>query len=521
MKCSKPRFAFLPWMDKHLILFLGCLSMWVMATPMTSAAAPTPGAMTSAAPAGVQLGISATPIPQSLQPLAGLRLTTTTSQAGAINTRSQPVWASFADGSSLYGSPAGDSRLLGVALDPSLATTNPSPLPIVVYGFTTNPNDATDVAGYVARFSLDGTMVTAATLDLGTGNRVEIHGAAVDPNDGSVYIAGQATLSGVVTDLVDHLSADLSTEVWNSPVGHVVQNEGHANSVILDSTGTYLYVTGDLDGNVSAAQLTSLSSVAPTDLLDFSYPFQDSNGNSVPSAGNGVAVDSQGNVNLATSFTAGTDTLPGVLQLDPTFAVSSGGNWLGGPLLVGSTGPNGTMNSIYVDSSDNIYVTGGVSDPTTATLDDVFVGSYDSSGNSRLVDNAGNPAAGFYIPFVNNSQQAVQTIGYGIQTDASGNVFFGVAAQDPNANNAGNMSFVSVDPTFSNYVNAPGLDTGDGTASGSNDDELRGIALDTTDNILFLAGFTSSSDFKFTTGEAQSTFAAGPYDGIVVAYTLP
>ena len=181
------------------------------------------------------------------------------------------------------------------------------------------------------------------------------------------------------------------------------------------------------------------------------------------------------------------------------------------------------MNSIYVDSSDNIFVTGGISDTTTPSLDDVFLGSLDSSGNSRIFDNAGNPAAGLYFPFMNASTSApIQTIGYGIQTDASGNVFFGVAAQDPTQNYAGNMSFISVDPSFSTYVNAPGAtDPGDGSAAGSNDDELRGIALDVTDNILFLAGFTNSPDFNFTTGEAQPTFAAGPYDGIVVAYTLP
>ena len=75
-----------------------------------------------------------------------------------------------------------------------------------------------------------------------------------------------------------------------------------------------LYVTGDLDGNVYAAQLTSLSPpvpAPPTDLLDESYPFQDSNGNAVSSVGNGVAVDSQGNVDLATTFQLGGDAVPG------------------------------------------------------------------------------------------------------------------------------------------------------------------------------------------------------------------
>ena len=168
--------------------------------------------------APAQLIASATPLPQSLQPLAGLRLTTTTSQAAGVKRLSQPVWASFADGSGNYAAPAGDSRLFGVALDPSLSTSNPYPLPIVVYGFTSNPNDATDVAGYVARFSLDGTMVTALTYEAGTGNRIEIHGAVVDPNDSSVYVAGQATVNGVTTDLIDHLSADLTQEVWSSPL---------------------------------------------------------------------------------------------------------------------------------------------------------------------------------------------------------------------------------------------------------------------------------------------------------------
>jgi hypothetical protein len=59
-----------------------------------------------------------------------------------------------------------------------------------------------------------------------------------------------------------------------------------------------------------------------------------------------------------------------------------------------------------------------------------------------------------------------------------------------------------------------------GTAFGALDDQNRGLVLDQTKGTLYLAGFTNSPDFNFTAGSFQSTFAGGPWDGVLIQYTV-
>jgi hypothetical protein len=430
-----------------------------------------------------------TPLDNNLQVGPHFQVTTHTVQSGLINTRSAPVWASY------LGS-TGDDRLLGIALDPSIDTTSPNPQPIVAVGFTQNTSDSTDFEGLVARFSTDGTQATKAMLDPGTGNRLEIHSATVDPNDGSIYVNGQATINGTTSDTIARVHADLSVVDWQ--LSHTPNSEAHGTSVKLDSTGTNLYATGDVDGNTYVTQLTDLTTAQPTVVVDKSIVFNDPNGNPVTSTGNGITPDANGNVDLAGQVQTSPDTEPVVVQVDPTVSTI---NW---GARYPSMGPNGTMNGVYIDNASNtLYVTGGVGISNPPLVDEA-IDALDSSGNEINT--------GFIRIY---AQGGGQFLGYSVQTDASGNIFTGVTDEDANGEtDGGNMAFVEVDPGFNNILQTHG------DAFGSNDDQLRGMALDSTNSALYMAGYTNSPDFSNTTGSFQPTYGGDPFDGVVVAYNV-
>jgi hypothetical protein len=76
------------------------------------------------------------------------------------------------------------------------------------------------------------------------------------------------------------------------------------------------------------------------------------------------------------------------------------------------------------------------------------------------------------------------------------------------------MQMFEVDPT-----GGMGLDR-QSMAGGSKNDQNRSLVWDSTNNVAYMAGFTSSPDFTFTSGSAQPTYGGDPYDGIVVKEQL-
>jgi hypothetical protein len=345
-----------------------------------------------------------------------------------------------------------------------------------------------------------------ATLDSGTNTRTEIHSAAVDPNDGSIYVNGQVTQNGATTDVIARIEVTATSSTLDWALSHSnVTNESHGTSVMLDSTGMNLYATGDVDGNTYVTQLTNLT-VQPTSVHDVSLPFVDANNNPVPSTGNGVAPDSAGNVDLAIQIQTSPDTQPIVAQVPASFTGQP--NWV---YSFRSTGPNGTMNGVYVDSADNAFFTGGagLSNPPN---DDELIAGFSSSGTQ---------IGGVSVSFTDNQGNRGQGIGYSVQTDSSGNVFTGITDTGPDPSLGGNIAFVKLDSGFTSILEGPGSPgSGDGTAFGSNDDELRGLVLDPTHGALYIAGYTNSPDFSNTTGSFQPTYGGDPFDGVVVAYNV-
>jgi hypothetical protein len=409
------------------------------------------------------------------------QVTTQSAQNPGVHAAATVAWASYLGF-------AGDDRILSVTLDPN----NVAAQPVVVVGFSQNPSDSTDFRGLLARFSKTGTSATVLTLDLGANTRTELHSAAVDPNDGSIYVAGQITQNSATTDLIARINTTTTGVDWSQ--SHSATTSATGNSVKLDSTGQVLYVTGGIDGTTYATQYKGLNNSSPTVVYD-----QGINFTAGPSVGNGIAPDSQGNADLAIQLKATPDAIPAVAQLNATATAT---NWGGG--FSTSKGPNGTVNGVFVDGMDNVFITGGIG-VSNPPLVDELIASFDSSGNQLN---------GVRI----SAQGGGQFLGYAIQTDAAGNVFTGIT--DAGTDLVGNMAFLEVDAGFASIV----AYTGD--AFGPLDDQNRGLALDQSNSTLYLAGFTNSPTFtdasgnNVTTGAFQSTYGGDPWDGVVIQYQL-
>ncbi len=415
-----------------------------------------------------------------LQTGPAFQVTTQSFQNPGVHAASTVAWASYLGFT-------GDDRLLSVTLDPN----NVAAQPVVVVGFSQNPSDSTDFRGIVARFSKDGTAATVLTLDVGANTRTELHSAAVDPNDGSIYVTGQITQNGATTDLIARINSTTSGVDWS--LSHSPNTSATGNSVKLDSTGQILYVTGAIDGAASVTQLKSLNTSTPTTGYDVGINFP-----AGPSVGNGVAPDSQGNADLAIQIQATPDAIPAIAQLNATGTLV---NWATG---FNSKGPNGTSNAVVVDQMDQVFITGGFGS-SNPPLADELIASLDSAGN--LLNGVGIRITG-----------GGQIVGYGIQLDATGNVFTGVTDSDTGL--IGNMAFLEVDAGFTAIVESKG------DAFGPLDDQNRGLALDQSSSTLYLAGFTNSPTFtdpqgnSVTTGSFQATYGGGPQDGVLIKYQV-
>jgi hypothetical protein len=391
-----------------------------------------------------------------------------------IHTQSAAAWASY------LGS-FGDDRLSAVVLDPNPTAAEP----VVVVGFSQNATDATDFVGVAARFSRDGTVATVGTVDLGSNTRVELHAAVVDPNDGAVYISGQFTQSGKTTDMIGRMNSALTHLDWS--VSHTVTTSGSGSGVALDSIRENLYATGTVDGKAYVSELTNLTT-RPTYVYDMGI-----SSDSGPTIANGVAFDSAfGTADVVMQVQASPDAIPMVDQ------VNTAGTAINWSVTYPSKGPLGSLNAVTVDVSGILYVTGSVGS-TNLPLGDELIATLDHSG--KQLNGSDLPEFG-----------GGQITGYAIQFDTSGNVFTGVTVSD--ATLLGSMAFIEFDPGLNAVLEL------NGQALGSGDDQNRGLALDANLSQLYLAGFTNSTDFGFTTGSFQPSYGGGPEDGVVVRYDV-
>jgi hypothetical protein len=264
---------------------------------------------------------------------------------------------------------------------------------------------------------------------------------------------------------------------WTKLLGGSNTDVGY--SIAIDSSDN-IYITGgtksDLDGNINSGD---------NDIFITKYSSSGERlwtellGGSDTDVANSIAIDSSGDIYI----TGGTDSnLDGHTNSgchDIFIAkYSSSGDKLWTKLLEASSCDYGY--SIVVDSSDNIYMIGYVytdfDGNTNSGLTDIIIAKYDSSGNSiwsRLLGGA-NYDGGYSIA-VDNSSSNIYISGYAYGTIDGYNV-------------SGERDVViakyssSGDKLWSDLLGGDSMDMGSS------------LVLDSSDN-LYIAGATSSSSF--------------------------
>jgi len=212
--------------------------------------------------------------------------------------------------------------------------------------------------------------------------------------------------------------------LWSKRFGG--SSEDYSNSVSVDSSGN-VYITGYFYSSTIDFGGGALTSAGYVDIFLAKF---DSNGNhlwskrfggSYDDYGNSVSVDSSGNVYIAGRFNSSTiDFGGGALTKgggDDIFLAKfdSNGNHKWSKRFGGSD--NDWVNSVSVDSSGNVYITGwfwnstidfGGGALTNAGNSDIFLAKFDSNGNHLWSKGFGGSNSDY---------------GYSVSVDSSGNVY--------------------------------------------------------------------------------------------------
>jgi hypothetical protein len=386
---------------------------------------------------------------------------------------------------------------------------------------------------FVTKVNAAGSALVYSTYLGGNGNE-QARGLAID-SAGSAYVTGftnstnfpmanaiDATLGSNGDDaFVTKLNAAGDALVYSTYLGGNESAE-FGQAITVDSAGN-AYVTGNTfsddfptvnpiqaanAGGSTDAFLTKINA-AGTALVFSTYL-----GGADNDSGEGIKVDSAGNVYLG-GDTASTN-FP---TASPIQAANAGGISdvfvmkvnAAGDALVYSTYLGGSLRDacedLAIDSSGNVYVTGDTESsnfPTanafqstnggTVFLQDAFVTKVNAAGTALV----------FSTYLGGNGGE----VGFGIAVDSAGNVYVAGATASNNTfptANALQCARAGSADVFATKFNAAGSALIYSTyLGGANDDQARGVAIDSAGN-AYLAGRTSSTDFP-TAHAIQSAF---------------
>ncbi len=278
---------------------------------------------------------------------------------------------------------------------------------------------------FIAKFDTSGNYLWAKNIG-STGNETA-NNIAVD-SSGNTYItgvfsntvdfdpgAGTAELTSTgLTDIFIAKYDPLGNYLWAKNIGSTGNDQG--TSIAVDSSGN-TYTTGvftntvDFDPGVGTAELTSAGGndifIAKYDPLG-NYLWAKNIGGSGSDRGRSIAVDSSGNTYITGTFSLTVDFDPSAGTAELTSAGSNNtfitkldtnGNYVWAKSISSSNDNAG--NSIVVDSSGNIYMTGAFQgtadfDPGAGTVNlnsaagnDIFIAKLDASGNYLWAKNIG------------------------------------------------------------------------------------------------------------------------------------
>jgi len=358
---------------------------------------------------------------------------------------------------------------------------------------------------------------------LGSAGNDSALGIAVD-SQGNAYVTGSTDRSTFPTTagafkttndsggaFVSKLDSTGSTLVYST----YLSSSATGRSIAVDASGN-AYVTGNTTANdfpiVNGLKTTVSSSDAFITKLNPSGSgllFSTLVGGTNDDFGNGIAVDSNGNIAIAGS-TFSTD-FPTVNAIKPAASLIHGCATgfvtrldPSAPSYVFSTYLGGSScdaaNGVAVDPSGNVYVVGQTnsSDFPTANAFQDTVGS--SIARDAFVTKFTTTGALAYSTYLGGS---VDDLGFAIAVDASGNAYVTGTTESSNfptlnpiqtANNFGGNAFVTkLNSQGSGLVYSTYL----GAAS------ARGIAVDSTGN-AYVTGFSSSGEFPLTAGALRT-----------------
>jgi len=338
---------------------------------------------------------------------------------------------------------------------------------------------------------------TLFTQQLGTSSNDSGDSVAVDSSN-NIYVTGTSgggldnnTNSGY-SDIILVKYNSSGTKQWTQQLG-TASNE-FSLGVDVDSSDN-IYVTGQtaggLDGNTSAG-LNDIFLVKYNSSGTKQWTQQ--LGTSSQDNGKSVAVDSSDNIYLTGITSGGLDnnTNSGLYDIFLVKYNSSGTKQWTQQL---GTSSNDSANSVAVDSSNNIYVTGGTSGGLYGLNhgeSDIFLVKYNSSGTKQWTKQLGTSS---------------NDIAYGVTLDSSDNIYL---TGTTGGGLDGNTSAGSDDIFLVKY-NSSGTKQWTqqlGNLNGTVDYGY-GVTVDSSDNI-YVTGYTQ--------GRFDGTTNSGGYDIFLVKY---
>jgi hypothetical protein len=304
---------------------------------------------------------------------------------------------------------------------------------------------------------------------------------------GNVYIAGTTDAPGNPVAFVAKLDPTASTVFWTTTMGSSGTNAGAG--VRVNSTGTYVYMTGSYDSSVTGGNpanllAAKLSTADGSTTGGWAYYYTFSIG---ATAGSGIALNSLGpRGSLTMTDSVGPHAAAWSIPEDGSSAYT----WYYYAI--------GSMLGVATDSAGNVYATGYDAEPSFGPNEVLLISKYDPT--------VSGPIWGWYYtnPTGNFQGNAIAVSGSG-----STAIPYAVGFQDALAPGSSDAVVLKFTADGAYYTDSAVL-------GGSSDEAANGLDLDTASvPNAYVAGFTASTDFPTTPGAAQTTFSGGNTDGFV------
>lgn len=262
----------------------------------------------------------------------------------------------------------------------------------------------------------------------GTTNTNDEGKSSVTDNSGNVYVTGSSNNSGTFQDYTTFKYSPTGAMIWSANYNGPANDFDQSFFITLDNTGNVI-VTGYTTGVLSNADITTIKYSPDGVRLWLSTYNGNGNFKDFPTS---VKTDQAGNVYVSGQSYGGALTNYDMVVLK----YSPSGAQLWASLYNGSGNGNDIANSLEVDPSGNVYVTGSGLETETGTFDYVTL-KYNSSGVREWVSKYSGTSTGIDIA----NDLVLDNSGNVYITGSSYSIFYDFATIK--YNNAGQEQWVS------------------------------------------------------------------------------